>query len=39
MSARDRLTLDPISKYRIYDKFPYKLLFHILIVIATTMQA
>ena len=39
MPARDRLTLDPISKYRIYGRFPYKLLFHILLVIGTTMQA
>ena len=39
MPARDRLTLDPISKYRIYGRFPYKLLFHILLVLGTTMQA
>ena len=39
MPARDRITLDPISKYRIYGRFPYKLLFHILLVLGTTMQA
>ena len=39
MPIRDKITLDPISKYRIYGRFPWKLFVHILIVIGTTMQA
>ena len=38
ISIKDSLGLTPIEKYRIYDRFPYKLLIHLLLIIATTVQ-
>ena len=36
---KDSLFLSPIEKYKIYGRFPWKMVFHILLVIATTAQA
>jgi hypothetical protein len=36
---KDNLFLSPIEKYKIYGRFPWKMVFHILLVIATTAQA
>jgi hypothetical protein len=35
---QDTLFLSPIEKYKIYGRFPYKLMLHLLLVIATTSQ-
>ncbi len=35
---KDSLFLSPIEKYKIYGRFPWKLIIHILLVIATTSQ-
>lgn len=39
MPINDKITLSPIDKYRIYGKFPWKMLIHIMLILATTMQA
>lgn len=38
MSLKERLYMPPLEKYRIYDKFPWKLVIHILLVILSTAQ-
>ena len=38
MSYQERIELNPIKKYREYGKFPWKLLFHFLLVLLTTIQ-
>jgi hypothetical protein len=35
---KDSLFLSPIEKYKIYGRFPWKLLIHLFLVIATTAQ-
>lgn len=35
---KDSLFLSPIEKYKIYGRFPWKLIIHIFLVIATTAQ-
>ena len=39
MPINDKISLSPIDKYRIYGKFPWKMLIHIMLILATTMQA
>ncbi len=39
MPLKDSLFLSPIEKYKIYGRFPWKMVIHILLVIATTVQA
>lgn len=41
MPLKDKLSLGPIQKYTIYNRFPFKLILHALLVIFTsmTMQA
>ena len=34
----DELYLAPIQKYRLYNKFPYKLFIHSLLVVFTSLQ-
>ena len=38
-SVREKLTFSPIDKYVKYDRFPTKLLIHILLVVLTTISA
>lgn len=38
-SVKEKLTFSPIDKYVKYDRFPFKLLIHILLVILTTIAA
>jgi len=35
---RDRIILGPIDKYIIYDRFPWKFVMHILLILFTTLQ-
>lgn len=35
---KDSLFLSPIEKYKIYGRFPWKMIIHIFIVIVTTAQ-
>ena len=36
MPLKDKISLGPIEKYTIYNRFPYKLTLHILLVILTS---
>ena len=38
MTLKERLYMPPLEKYLVYDKFPWKLVIHILLVILTTSQ-
>lgn len=38
MTLKERLYMPPLEKYRIYDRFPWKLVIHVLLVILTTAQ-
>ena len=38
LPLKDTLFLSPIDKYKIYGRFPWKMIIHILIVIATAAQ-
>jgi len=38
MTLKERLYMPPLEKYRVYDKFPWKLVIHVLLVILTTAQ-
>ena len=38
MPLKDKLSLGPIRKYQVYDKFPWKFTLHITLIILTTMQ-
>lgn len=38
MTLQDKINLPPLKKYRIHNKFPVKLILHILLVIMTTYQ-
>lgn len=38
MTLKERLYMQPLDKYRVYDRFPWKLVIHILLVILTTCQ-
>jgi len=33
MPLKDKISLGPIEKYTIYNRFPFKLLFHIILLI------
>jgi len=35
---RDKLILGPIDKYILYDRFPWKLMIHLLLILFTSMQ-
>lgn len=37
MPLKDKLSLGPLEKYTLYNRFPYKFLLHILIVITMSM--
>lgn len=39
MPLKDSLFMSPIDKYKLYGRFPWKMIIHILLVIATTAQA
>jgi hypothetical protein len=38
MPLKDTIFLSPIEKYKIYGRFPYKMIIHILLVLVTTSQ-
>ena len=38
LPVNDELFLSPIQKYKIYGKFPYKMVIHSLLVICTSLQ-
>lgn len=38
MPIRDNLFLSPIEKYKFYGRFPWKMVFHLLLVILTSTQ-
>lgn len=38
MSDRDRITLSPIEKWRQYNRFPFKLVVHAMLLALTTIQ-
>ena len=35
---KDKLYLSPIDKYRLYGRFPVKMILHFLLIIATASQ-
>ena len=35
----DNITLSPLDKYRIYGKFPYHMIIHIMLLIFNSLQA
>ncbi len=35
---KDSLFMSPIEKYKIYGRFPWKMIIHVLLVITTTAQ-
>ena len=37
MPLKDKISLGPIEKYTLYNRFPYKLMLHILLLILTTL--
>jgi hypothetical protein len=37
MPLKDKISLGPIEKYTIYNRFPYKLLLHIMLLIMTSL--
>jgi len=37
MPLKDKLSLGPIRKYQIYNKFPWKLSLHLALIIFTTI--
>ena len=37
MTLKDKISLGPIEKYTIYNRFPFKLTLHILLVILTML--
>lgn len=37
MPLKDKISLGPIDKYTIYNRFPYKLTMHILLLILTSL--
>lgn len=38
MPIKDKILLGPIYKYRKYNRFPWKFLFHIIMLVMTTFQ-
>ncbi|MFO0118467.1 MAG: hypothetical protein ACK521_12930 [bacterium] len=36
MPIKDKILLGPIEKYRKYNRFPWKFLFHIIMLVMTT---
>ena len=38
MPIKDKILLGPIDKYRKYNRFPWKFLFHVIMVVMTTFQ-
>ena len=38
MPLKDKISLGPIEKYTLYNRFPYKLLLHISLLILTSIQ-
>ena len=39
MPPNDKITLSPLDKFRIYGKFPFHMIIHIMLLIFNTMQA
>ena len=37
MPLKDKISLGPIEKYTLYNRFPYKLSFHITLIIFTSI--
>jgi hypothetical protein len=37
MPLKDKISLGPIEKYTIYNRFPYKLLIHLILLFLTTL--
>jgi hypothetical protein len=37
MPLKDKISLGPIEKYTIYNRFPYKLTLHILLLVLTSV--
>lgn len=38
MLTKDKIILSPIDKYRLYGRFPYKMISHIFLIISTSVQ-
>jgi len=37
MPLKDKISLGPIEKYTIYNRFPYKLLLHLILLVLTSL--
>lgn len=37
-TLKDKLTMDPVTKYEVFGRFPWKLIFQICLIVATSYQ-